>query len=221
MSATKLSSQNVDQAAFDAAFTTMVKLDGVMIARGGRLLFRNVHFDVKPGTVIQLTGANGTGKTSLLRVIAGALPPADGVLTHKDSLTIAYLPADDMLWQGTRDVRASLLDWARAIGVPSANVDSALAACGMAQLASRSVAQLSMGQKRRLSWARLLLNKTDLWLLDEPFNSLDDAGLAAVRDLMARHVSAGGAIVVACHEQLPKQFTSHVVTVFDVNAVAA
>lgn len=112
MSATKLSSQNVAPTAFDAAFTTMVKLDGVMIARGGRLLFRNVYFDVKPGTVMQLTGANGTGKTSLLRVIAGALPPAGGELTHKDSLTIAYLPADDMLWQGTRDVRASLRDWA-------------------------------------------------------------------------------------------------------------
>lgn len=201
MSATKLSSQNVDQAAFDAAFPSVVKLDGVMIARGGRILFRNVNFTLKHGSIVQLRGANGTGKTSLLRAIAGVLPVAGGTLTRSGG-EAAFLPADDALWHGQARVRAALGDWARVLDCAPPAVDDALAQTGLVGLAQRPLAVLSMGQKRRLSWARVLLRRAPLWLLDEPLNSLDRDGISCVCNLLRAHVAQGGAAVVACHEDI-------------------
>ena len=213
MTATKLSSLTpVDGALID--------LRAVGVVRGGRLLFQNVNLCVVRGGVMQLAGKNGVGKTSLLRVLAGVLPPAAGVVTRMPDVGVAYLPADDALWQGVMHVRGALADWARAIGLADAGVDDALARVGLAPLAGRSIAQLSMGQKRRLSWARIVVQNAPVWLLDEPFNSLDDAGIDMVRLLMTAHADAGGAIVAACHEQLPAQLGTHRVEVLDLNAVA-
>ena len=215
MSATKLSSQNADQAAFDAAFAAVVKLDGVMIARGGRVLFRNVNFALSHGEIVQLRGANGTGKTSLLRAIAGALPVAGGTLArHTDS--IAFLPADDALWHGQVTVRSALCDWAAVLGSDADASHSALAALGLQSLAQTPLAVLSMGQKRRLSWARLLLRPAAVWLLDEPFNSLDRAGSDLVQAQLRAHVARGGSAVIACHEDLAAVLADLRVSVIDI-----
>ena len=211
MSATKLSSQNVDQAAFDAAFSAVVKLDGVMIERGGRILFQNVSFALNRGEIIQLVGANGTGKTSLLRAIAGALPVTDGSLARADG-DIGFLPADDAMWHGQISVRTALTDWAAILGVAPSTVDAILARVSLQDIAARPLAMLSMGQKRRLSWARLLLRPAPLWLLDEPFNSLDRAGMASVTALVHEHLAQGGAIVVACHDDLSALLSGVAVT---------
>ncbi len=202
MSATKLSSQNADQAAFDAALSHVVELDGVMIERGGRILFRNVNFALARAGVVQLCGANGCGKTSLLRALAGALPVSQGRVSIAPDADFSFLPADDALWQGQLLVRDALNDWAAVLGVAAARVDDVLARMGLAAIALRPLAMLSMGQKRRLSWARLLLRPASLWLLDEPLNSLDRDGTETVAQLMREHLQSGGAMVIACHDDI-------------------
>lgn len=212
MSATKLSSQNAQRAGCDArlqAETALIDVDGVMIVRGGRVLFRNVSFALAGGGVAQLAGVNGAGKTSLLRALAGALPVAQGRVTLAASASCAFLPADDALWHGPVPVRAALRDWAAILDVSPARVDEVLAQLALSALAERSLATLSMGQKRRLSWARLLLRTAPLWLLDEPFNSLDRDGLARVLDLVRAHLAAGGAAVMACHDDLGALLPGH------------
>lgn len=212
MSATKLSSQNAQRAGCDArlqAETALIDVDGVMIMRGGRTLFRNVSFALAGGGVAQLAGVNGAGKTSLLRALAGALPVAQGRVTLAAAASCAFLPADDALWHGPVAVRAALRDWAAILDVSPARVDDVLAQLALSALAERSLATLSMGQKRRLSWARLLLRTAPLWLLDEPFNSLDRDGLARVLELVRTHLAAGGAAVMACHDDLGALLPGH------------
>lgn len=202
MSATKLSSHSTDQLAFHGAESVLINLDAVMIERGGRMLFQNINFSLVRGDVVHITGANGTGKTSLLRAIAGALPLAGGRLLRSTDEPPAFLPADDALWHGHVSVRAALSDWAAVLAVPTPHVDAALARVGLLDLSLRPLSMLSMGQKRRLSWARLLLRPASLWLLDEPFNSLDREGVASIAVLMRAHAASGGGIVVACHDPL-------------------
>ena len=212
MSATKLSSPSADQPAFDAGFGVVVELDGVMIERGGRILFQNVSFSLKQGEIVQLAGANGTGKTSLLRAIAGALPVSAGRLARVQG-DVGFLPADDGMWHGPISVRTALSDWAAILGVDAGAVDAVLSRVGLNDIAARALAMLSMGQKRRLSWARLLLRPAPIWLLDEPLNSLDDAGTENVVAVMRAHLAAGGAIVVACHDDVSRLLDAPLSTV--------
>lgn len=219
MSATKLSSPDADQTAFDAGFGAVVDLDGVMIERGGRILFQNVNFTLPPAGVVQLAGANGTGKTSLLRAIAGVLPVTAGRLARQADAT-GFLPADDAVWHGPTSARAALADFAAILRVPASAVDNALTRVGLHGLAARPLSMLSMGQKRRLSWARVLLRPSRLWLLDEPFNSLDRAGVAMVAACMQAHVAAGGSSVVACHDDLAQVLPGISVQVIDLGGGA-
>ncbi len=179
-------------------------------ARGDRRLFENLSFCVKAGQALAVEGANGAGKTSLLRLIAGFLAPAGGRLVVQD----AAGESDDaeergklVGWLGHQDglkpqltVAEQLAFWAALYrGVANAAV---LEQVGLKRQADLPCRYLSAGQKRRLALARLLVSQRPLWLLDEPFAALDTSGQALVAQLMALHCGQGGIIIAATHEPL-------------------
>jgi len=173
--------------------------------RGGREIFAGLDFTADAGEALAVVGANGAGKTSLLRLIAGLIAPAGGSVTFvggDDDLS----PAEQAHYLGHRDALKSALSvmenlafWRAALGGEATNIDAALNAVGLDHIAQLPAAFLSAGQRRRLSIARLLAVKRPIWLLDEPTSSLDANGQAMMADLMRNHLSGGGVIVAATH----------------------
>jgi len=179
--------------------------------RGERVVFAGVSFRVAPGAALMLTGANGAGKSSLLRLLSGLLPPAAGALLWEgaDALVdraeharrLRFLSPQDAL-KPALTARESLAFAARLQG--GGGVETALEALGLLSLADLPVRLLSTGQRRRLALARLALTPTaQLWLLDEPTLGLDAASVAQLGGLLARHRERGGAVVAATHLSLP------------------
>jgi heme exporter protein A len=178
--------------------------------RGDKKLFDGLNFRVTAGQALAVEGANGAGKTSLLRLIAGFLTPSAGRLVVKN----AQGESDDaeergkiIGWLGHQDglkpqltVIEQLNFFAHLYGKVA---DTALLdKIGLERQADLPCRYLSAGQRRRLALARLLASARPLWLLDEPFAALDTAGQALVGQLMARHCGAGGIIIAATHDPL-------------------
>jgi heme exporter protein A len=181
--------------------------------RGERAIFAGVSFRVAPGGALLLTGANGAGKSSLLRLLAGLLRPAAGALLWRGEDALAdkaeharrlrYLSPQDAL-KPALTARESLLFAARLHGGAGGDADAALGALALLPLADLPVRLLSTGQRRRLALARLALAPdAPLWLLDEPTLGLDAAAVSRLGDLLARHRGRGGAVVAATHLPLP------------------
>ncbi len=200
MSATELYPQATALTTASEKAPLLLRGEDMTVWRGGRKIFQNVNVELRRGCVLLLTGPNGCGKTSLLRALVGALPAASGDVTRHTPRSPAFMPADDMLWQGSETVSVALRFWADLSG---GNAASALAQTGLAGLSDRPLNQLSTGQKRRLSLARLLVQPADIWLLDEPLVGLDTAGRQMLAAVLMAHLQAGGAAVIASHEALP------------------
>ncbi len=173
--------------------------------RGDREVFSGVGFDLAAGEALTVTGRNGSGKSSLLRLVAGLLRPMGGriALEGGDSeLTIAeqahYLGHLDAL-KPALSVRENLDFWSRYLGPADSAPEAALAAAGLDELAALPAAYLSAGQRRRLSLARLVSVKRPIWLLDEPASALDASGQARLAELMRAHLAQGGLILAAAH----------------------
>jgi heme exporter protein A len=176
--------------------------------RGGRDVFVGVSFAVSAGEALIVTGRNGAGKSSLLRIIAGLLRSAQGRLTLEGGdaeLSVGeqchYVGHQDAI-KPSLSVAENLRFWARYFGAPSDDAAKPLAAVGLEALAALPAAYLSAGQRRRLSLARLVAAKRPIWLLDEPTSALDAAAQSRLTDMMRGHLASGGLIVAATHGPL-------------------
>ena len=189
---------------------TSLTAEKLACARGDRILFEGLSFRVEAGQALAVEGANGAGKTSLLRLIAGFLSPREGRLllkTPEGESSDSDERAQAIGWLGHHDglkpqltVQEQLTFWA-ALYRGTVNT-GALAQVGLARQADLPCRYLSAGQKRRLALARLLMSNRPLWLLDEPFAALDTAGQALMAQLMALHCGQGGIIIAATHDSL-------------------
>jgi heme exporter protein A len=173
--------------------------------RGGREVFSGVEFAVAGGEAMVVTGRNGTGKSSLLRMIAGLVRVAAGrlALTGGDpdrplAEQVHYLGHQDAL-KPSLTVEENLGFWARYLGPDAEAVPAALAAVGIDVVAKLPAGYLSAGQRRRLSIARLVAVQRPIWLLDEPTSALDRPAQERLAELMRGHLAGGGIIVAAAH----------------------
>ena len=179
--------------------------ENLACVRGGREVFRGLGFGLKSGEALLVTGRNGAGKSSLLRMIAGLVRIAEGTLAleggERDSPVgeqAHYLGHLDAL-KPALTVAENLRFWAEFLGADGSSIAPALEAVDLAPLADLPAAYLSAGQRRRLSIARLVAVPRAIWLLDEPTSALDAASQARLADLMRRHLTSGGMIVAAAH----------------------
>ena len=181
---------------------------GVRCVRGGREVFCDLDFEACSSEVLAVTGPNGSGKTSLLRMIAGLLAMAGGSIGLEGGETELTLP-EQAHYLGHRDalkpalsVMENLSFWRDFLGGEAFDAAESLAAVGLDHAAQLPAAYLSAGQRRRLSLARLLAARRPVWLLDEPTSALDAAGQTMFADLMGDHLSRGGLIIAATHAPL-------------------
>ena len=175
----------------------MLHVLNLSVARGGMTLLSGVDFALNAGQILVLRGANGLGKTSLLRCIAGLQNPVEGQITAPE--TVAYSGHADGL-KGQMTVLENLAFWSSIYHGPSPEV--ALDAYDLHALADRPAANLSAGQKRRLGLARMQVSGCALWVMDEPTVSLDSDNVALFRAALDRHVQSGGAAVITTHIDL-------------------
>jgi heme exporter protein A len=181
-----------------------LEASGLACVRNGREVFAGLGFSVGTGEALLVTGRNGAGKSSLLRMIAGLIRIAGGRLALADADPDQTIP-EQAHYLGHQDtlkpaltVAENLSFWARYLD-GSEPIRDALAAVGLSALAHLPAAYLSAGQRRRLSIARLLAAKRPLWLLDEPTSALDREAQDTLAGLMRQHLSGGGIIVAATH----------------------
>ena len=181
-----------------------LEASGLACVRNGREVFAGLGFSVGAGEALMVTGRNGAGKSSLLRMIAGLVRVAAGRLALADADPDQTIP-EQAHYLGHQDalkpaltVAENLSFWAHYLG-GSEPVRVALAAVGLSALANLPAAYLSAGQRRRLSIARLLAARRPLWLLDEPTSALDREAQDTLAGLMRQHLSGGGIIVAATH----------------------
>lgn len=175
-------------------------VEGLSCVRGGRILFRGLSFALQPGQAGLLTGPNGVGKSSLLRLLAGLLAPSAG-LSHAPgtrALCDDRLALDEHL-----PLELALRFWARLDGKSEAEVATAMERAGLAYLAEVPVRYFSTGQRQRARLARIYLSGAKLWLLDEPANGLDSDSVAQLGAVLQNHLDGGGIILAASHIPLP------------------
>ena len=186
-----------------------LELSGVGVRRGGRKLFEGLTLRLGAGEACALTGANGAGKTSLLRAVAGLVAVEAGAIGfggtdpgEARSGGLHLVGHQDGL-KPARTTREELIFWSVWGGGGAASAQAAATALDLTPLLDLEVRRLSAGQRRRLALARLLAAPRPLWLLDEPLSPLDAAWRARFGALMQAHLAGGGLILAAVHDPLP------------------
>jgi len=191
------------------AYTLSLQVRGLSLKKGYNLLIHELDFDLEPGGAISLTGENGVGKTTLLRTLAGFMTPHTGTVTALErgapveaeilhSRMIHFLGHHDAL-SPSRTVSQELKFQADFLGGDVSGIEQ----LNLTPLLDLETRYLSAGQKRRLSFARLLMAKRPIWLLDEPMAPLDTGHRALMAGLMQKHLEDGGMLIAAVHDPLP------------------
>ena len=192
----------------------MLTAQGLACVRGDRLLVKDLGFVLEAGSLLYVLGENGSGKSSLLRMLCGLLMPEQGeilwagksIKSHAEQ----YLPNLKYLGHlnGLKDDLTALENLqmgARIAGqdVTAAAALAALTAIGIARCANLPVRVLSQGQKRRVALAALWLSRSPLWILDEPFAALDVAATEVLAARISEHLAAGGMTILTSHQDVP------------------
>jgi heme exporter protein A len=201
--------------------------------RGERLLFKRVELALQPGQVVWLRGRNGRGKTSLLRLMAGLSSPAAGAVLcggqplasqgaewRRHLVYIAHASAlkDDMTVAENLQFGAALQGRTLASG----EIGAALSTWAIAALRDAPVRQLSQGQRRRTALARLSLpHPPSIWLLDEPFDALDDEGVQILCTQLSQQARRGGSVMLTSHQTVPLRDPVPLTLDLDAHAIAA
>ncbi|MEQ1689289.1 MAG: heme ABC exporter ATP-binding protein CcmA [Sphingopyxis sp.] len=175
----------------------LIRAQGLACQRGARMLWRGLDLALCGGEAVHIIGANGIGKSSLLRTLAGLLPLAAGSVECAGG--VALLDENPAL-DRDRTLGHALGFWAAIDGQSS--VCDALETVGMAALADVPVRFFSTGQRKRAALARLLVQGAPIWLLDEPSNGLDRDGVAMLETLVSQHRALGGGALIASHHAL-------------------
>jgi heme exporter protein A len=191
----------------------MLAINELSCERGGRVLFSGFSLELAPGDLLHVQGVNGSGKTSLLRMLCGLSPPASGNILWKGAdigqlredyaakvTYIGHYPAvkDDLSALENVQISQALAGQP----VPISQALQALATVGLKNCSNLPVRVLSQGQRRRVALARLWLCDKPLWVLDEPFNALDAEASALLERHIEAHLGRGGMAVLTTHQQL-------------------
>jgi heme exporter protein A len=186
-----------------------LELNDVAVRRGGRQLFSGLSLTLKAGEACALTGANGAGKTSLLRAVAGLVGLEAGEIafggaepTEARGVGLHLVGHQDGL-KPARTTREELDFWSVWSGGSAGSAEEAAGALDLTALLDLEVRRLSAGQRRRLALARLLAAPRPLWLLDEPLSPLDAGWRSRFGAMMRSHLEGGGLILAAVHDPLP------------------
>lgn len=197
----------------------MLTAQGLACLRGDRLLFKNVAFELSAGGLMYVLGENGSGKSSLLRLLCGLLTPEEGAVFWNDKPINqdAEIYQADLTYlghlNGLKDDLTALENLqfgARLAGNVVGNEAAlkALTAIGVARCANLPVGVLSQGQKRRVALARLWLTQSKLWILDEPFAALDTASVDVLAAQLSAHMANGGMTIITTHQDVAIQAQS-------------
>lgn len=198
--------------------TAKLSADDLTLFRGERCLFQGLAFALNPGELLLLEGPNGSGKTSLMRAIAGLLELETGTVLWDGKATRNHRQQfhNALVWMAHRvGLKADLtlvenLAFEASLR-PQSNCDteSVYARLGIGRLKALPLRSLSAGQQRRVALARMLLADARLWLMDEPFTNLDRDGRALVIELVQEHLSSGGMCIMAAHQDVEICATIH------------
>lgn len=201
--------------------STSLTVKNLACVRNERVLFHGLNFSLNPGEILHVQGANGVGKSSLLRILCGLLEPAQGEIFWQGQLTfedpIAFrrdlgylghklglkerltaLENVQLFFEGDSHRKQDTKSQFRTIS----NAESALERLGVAALKNQFCETLSAGQKQRVALARLLARNAQLWLLDEPFTAVDAAGVTELESLIQEHVQGGGLVILTSHQPI-------------------
>ena len=177
----------------------LLEARSLSLSRGGRDLFEELSFTVRPGQLWQLEGSNGAGKTSLMRILCGLSRygfegevrrhGATLYLGHSPAVKALLSPRENLAWHVSGEVQCS-----------DAQIEAALSRVGLFGYEDVPSHTLSAGQHRRVNLARLYLSEAPLWLLDEPFTAIDRHGVRELEQLLDSHIEGGGAVLITSHQ---------------------
>ena len=176
--------------------SALLELQHVALIRGGRLLFEGLSLSIPPGGAAEISGPNGVGKSSLMRVAAGLLRATAGEVKRAAT---AALADESAALDARLTLAQALAFWARLDGV---RAEAGMEPMGIVHLAEVPVRMLSTGQRKRATLARVIASGAPLWLLDEPANGLDVEGQERLAAAMAAHRARGGAVLAATHQPI-------------------
>jgi heme exporter protein A len=179
----------------------MLEVVGLYCSRNDNVLFSDLNFILTPGDILQILAANGVGKTTLLKIIAGLFPVAAGKILNNNSLIFLghknnLHPALSMF------ENLKFLSAIHSNTLTRQQLTTALHFAGLSAVQNIVCGELSAGQCQRINLALLYVTNAKLWLLDEPFINLDSQGRAACTELIAKHVTNGGMLIIATHTDL-------------------
>lgn len=189
-----------------------IEVDKLACSRRDNILFEDICFEVSDGELLQIDGINGSGKSTMLRIIAGLTEPTEGnVLWNRQSIVeCRYQYQQQMSYLGHSNGVKDALTVSENLAVMQAlsgrknhaDIDALLQTIGLPGMHDVMLGKMSAGQKRRTGLTRLLINKSHLWLLDEPFTSLDTGGKSIIENLIVQHCQNGGIVIFATHQEM-------------------